>query len=80
MHEYVLDVWEMVAGLQSSDPGYEPTQDKHTILRWDAATTKHFSDSEVDKRIRSDVDAWDKTELDEMLNWAGELIAEWNLE
>jgi hypothetical protein len=57
MHEYVLNVWNMGEGLQSSDPGYVPTQDKHTILRWDAATTKVFADSEVDKCIRSDVEA-----------------------
>jgi hypothetical protein len=88
MHEHVLDIWDMVAkGIRSSDPGYQPVQDAHATLRWDAATTEPFADSEVDKRIRSDVDATynehkaqGNTELDEMVNRAGKLIAEWNLQ
>jgi hypothetical protein len=88
MHEHVLDVWDMVAkGIRSSDPGYQPAQDAHATLRWNGATTEQFADLEVDKRIRSDVDATyeehkaqGKTELDEMVNRAGKLIAEWNLQ
>jgi hypothetical protein len=88
MHEHVLDVWDMVAkGTRSSDPGYQPAQDAHATLRWDAAATEQFADSEVDKRIRSDVDATyeehkvqGETELDEMVNRAGKLITEWNLQ
>ncbi len=87
MHEHVLDVWDMVAkGIRSSDPGYQPAQDAHLTLRWDAATTEQFPDSEVDKRVRYDVDAAyeehkapGKTELDAMVNNAGKLIAERNL-
>lgn len=88
MHEHVLDVWDMVAeGIRSSGPGYQPAQDAHTSLRWDATTTKQFADSEVDKSIRFDVEATyeehkaqGKTELDEMVNRAGKLIAEWNMQ
>jgi hypothetical protein len=58
MHEHVLDIWDLVVkDIRSSDPGYQPAQDANTTLRWDAATTEQFADSEVDKRIRSDVDA-----------------------
>jgi hypothetical protein len=58
MHEHVLDVWDMVAkGIRSSDPGYQTAQDVYATLRWDAAGTEQLTDSEVDKRIRSDVDA-----------------------
>jgi hypothetical protein len=88
MHEHVLDVWDMVAkGIRSSDPGYQPAQDAHLTLRWDAAKAEQFADSEEDKRIRSDVDAkyeehkaQGNSELDEMVNRAGKLIAEWNLQ
>jgi hypothetical protein len=96
MHEHVLDIWDVVAeGIRSSDPGYRLAQDAHTSIRWDVVTTKQLPDSELDKSIRSDVDAkyekdvdakyeehksQGKTELDEMVNRAGKLLAEWNLQ
>jgi hypothetical protein len=63
----------MAKGMRSSDPGWQPPREAHATLRWDAATTERFTNSEMDRRIRSHVDATydehkaqDKTELDEI--------------
>jgi hypothetical protein len=85
--EHPLDIWATVAqGIRSAHPDFRPAQDAATMRRWDNIASPTSSLAEMDQMMLVNLEAaYNKhksigtTELDEMVNRAGKMLAEWNL-